>query len=75
MSHLKLYENVVIGNFLYGLGSAVQAKSKLNTVFSSINLLQQTPADQALADVLIEFSGLFALLNSRDLITKVIRSL
>jgi hypothetical protein len=58
MHRLKLYESVVIGNFLYGLGASVRAKSKSETVISSINLLQQTPADTELADVLIKFSGL-----------------
>jgi hypothetical protein len=46
---MKLYENVVIGNFLFSLGFAISAKSKTNTILTSINLLQQTPADKLLA--------------------------
>lgn len=57
MSPLKLYENVVIGNFLYGLGASIQAKSEDSVIGTSVNLLQQTPADTLLADVLLESQG------------------
>lgn len=66
MHQTKLYENVVIGNFLYGLGSAVRAKSKSDIVASSVNLLQQTPADKELADVLLEFPGVVRLIEFKQ---------
>ena len=66
MYQSKLYENVVIGNFLYGLGSAVQSKSTSNVISSSVNLLQQTPADKELADVLLEFPGIVRLIEFKQ---------
>ena len=41
---MKLYENVIIGNFLYTLGLNIGINKELPK-YSSINLLQQTPAD------------------------------
>ena len=63
---MKLYENVVIGNFLYALGFAVRAKSLSTAVPSVINLLQQTPADKLLGDVLLEFPGVVRLIEFKD---------
>ncbi|WP_405118081.1 hypothetical protein [Pseudomonas leptonychotis] len=62
---MKLYENITIGNFLFALGYAIrdfQQDSKC-TALGSINLLQQTPADQLLADVLLNFGGVARLLE------------
>lgn len=60
----KLYENVVIGNFLYGLGFAVRSCLDANTLLPSVvNLLQQTPADRELADVLLSFPGVVRLIE------------
>lgn len=60
----KLYENVVIGNFLYGLGFAVRSCLDANTSIPSVvNLLQQTPADRELADVLLSFPGVVRLIE------------
>jgi hypothetical protein len=70
MKSIKLYENVVIGNFLYALGSAIRAKSKSDVNVSCINLLQQTPADQELADVLLEFPGVVRLIEFKQLSNK-----
>jgi len=63
MTSRKLYENIVIGNFLYGLGFAVRAKKSLGPIVSVINLLQQTPADKLLGDVLLEFPGVVRLIE------------
>ncbi|MFO1879635.1 hypothetical protein QOT71_15460 [Pseudomonas aeruginosa] len=55
---MKLYENVVIGNFLYGLGFAIRDCLSGHTAFPGmINQLQQTPVDKELADVLLSFPG------------------
>lgn len=61
----KVYENVVIGNFLYGLGYSIGANIShpLEILPSSVNLLQQTPDDKLLADVLLEFPGLVRLIE------------
>ena len=62
---MKLYENVVIGNFLYGLGYSIGAR-KGGKVLSVINLLQQTPADKELGDVLLEFPGVVKLIEFKN---------
>ncbi|BAN34093.1 conserved hypothetical protein [Sulfuricella denitrificans skB26] len=67
---MKLYENIVIGNFLYGLGFAVRARTTTGLVPSVINLLQQTPADKELADVLLEFPGVIRLIEFKQLNNK-----
>ena len=62
---MKLYENITIGNFLFSLGYAIrdlQQGSNFAAV-GSVNLLQQTPADQLLADVLLNFDGVARLLE------------
>jgi hypothetical protein len=67
---LKLYENVVIGNFLYGLGLSMGAKLSSSNSPSIINLLQQTPVDKKLGDVLLEFPGVVKLLEFKQLSNK-----
>ncbi len=68
MTQLKLYENVVVGNFLYGLGFAIRAKSSKDTIFPSIvSLLQQTPMDKPLGDVMLEFTeGIVRLIEFKN---------
>ncbi len=63
---MKLYENVVIGNFLYALGYNVRAHWGANTLPSIVSLLQQTPTDSQLADVLIEQPGVMFLLEFKQ---------
>ncbi|TBD04740.1 hypothetical protein ELH21_10180 [Rhizobium leguminosarum] len=55
---MTIYENVVIGSFLYllGLENGRQLKST-GSVSQAVNLLQQTPLDQSLADVLLQTEG------------------
>lgn len=61
---MKLYENVVIGNFLYGLGFAIRDCLNGRTAFPGmVNQLQQTPVDKELADVLLSFPGLVRLIE------------
>lgn len=60
---LSPYENIVIGNFLYGLGLAIGTLAKGSVPLACINLLQQTPLDPKLGDVLIEFTGMVRLLE------------
>ena len=67
---MKLYENVIIGNFLYGLGLDIGIKIGLDngteTLPSIINLLQQTPADKELGDMLLEFPGVVRVLEFKN---------
>jgi len=62
---MKLYENVVIGNYLYGLGIAVGAHlgAKKASFPSIVSLLQQTPDDTAIGDVLITAPGALRVLE------------
>jgi hypothetical protein len=63
---LKLYENVVIGNFLYSLGYSIGISIPEKTQLSVINLLQQTPADKELGDMLLEFPGVVRLIEFKN---------
>lgn len=59
---MKLYENITIGNFLFSLGYSIRDKQGPgDAAAGSINLLHQTPADQLLGDVLVNFSGVVRL--------------
>ncbi len=60
---MKLYENVVIGNFLYGLGVSIGNRLKSGYLPGAVSLLQQTPEDKALGDVLLEFPGTLRLIE------------
>jgi hypothetical protein len=53
----EAYENVFIGNFLYGFGLAMGAHPAGKAVPAAINLVQQTPLDPKLGDLLIEVPG------------------
>lgn len=52
-----IYENIVIGNFLFMLGHAIGAHrdNKQSHLFN-VNLLQQTPLDTTLSDLLLQSS-------------------
>jgi hypothetical protein len=63
---MKLYENVVIGNFLYGLGHSIGNATVQKRQLSVINLLQQTPADKELGDMLLEFPGVVRLIEFKN---------
>ncbi|WP_136222358.1 hypothetical protein [Massilia sp. Mn16-1_5] len=57
------YENIVIGNFLYGMGVSLGRKADLHIPAASINNTQQTPLDPLLADVWLTFPGVCRLLE------------
>ncbi|MEH8263388.1 hypothetical protein Q7I27_09705 [Aeromonas veronii] len=63
---MKLYENVVIGNFLYCLGHSIGISTPEKTQLSVISLLQQTPADKELGDMLLEFPGVVRLIEFKN---------
>src|SRR5271167_4610062 len=60
---MKIYENVVIGNFLFALGFAVRARQSEKVVATAISLLQQSPADKLLGDLMMEFPGVVRLME------------
>ncbi|WP_075255784.1 hypothetical protein [Herbaspirillum camelliae] len=61
---MSIYENVVIGNFLFGLGMALGARARTNIQPPvSINLLQQTPLDPMLGDALLQGSRAMRILE------------
>lgn len=63
---MKLYENVAIGNFLYGLGFAVGKRVKGPDFPSVVNLLQQTPDDPLFGDVLIRVPGVLRIFEFKQ---------
>jgi hypothetical protein len=61
---MPLYENLVIGNFLFGLGIKVGARSdEMFTPGFGLHLMQQTPLDIVLGDVLLAGPRAVALLE------------
>ena len=60
---MKLYENVVIGNFLYGLGVSIGRRLQSGYLPGAVSLLQQTPEDKALGDILLDFPGTLRLIE------------
>lgn len=61
---MKIYENVIIGNFLYSLGLSLGLQK--NTSPAIINLLQQTPSDKLLGDLLVEYPGVVRLIEFKN---------
>lgn len=59
---MNLYENVAIGGFLFALGVEM-ARRQPNLPLVSINLLQQTPLDRQLGDVLLANAGVCRLIE------------
>lgn len=55
------YENIIIGSFLYGLGLAMGAQPLAAP--SCVNLMQQTPLDPVLGDVMVQLPGVWRLIE------------
>lgn len=51
------HENVLIGNFLYMLGLMIGSRAGADIPPGCVNLLQQTPNDKLIGDILAEFHG------------------
>lgn len=60
---MKVYENVIIGNFLYGLGISIGNLTKGDNFVSVVNLLQQTPDDVTLSDLLYSSPGMLMIIE------------
>jgi hypothetical protein len=56
-------ENVTIGNFLYGLGLSMGSRAGDRAPAGCVNLLQQTPLDRRLGDVMLEYPCVFRLIE------------
>jgi len=63
---VKIYENIIIGNFLYALGVSIGKATANTRHFSVINLMQQTPDDKLLGDLLVEFPGVVKLIEFKN---------
>ena len=61
---MPIYENLVIGNFLYALGLKIGARQHDYLIPDlTVNLIQQTPIDFVLGDVLLVGPRAVALLE------------
>lgn len=58
---LSPYENIIIGNFLYGLGLLMGREP--DAVDGCVNLTQQTQLDGVLGDVMLQFSSVWRLIE------------
>jgi hypothetical protein len=67
---MDIYENIVIGNFLYGLGFQIGRSSVAKPHAMAINLLQQTPMDKPLADLLMQGASVFRIIEFKRLKNK-----
>ncbi|MGO4382126.1 hypothetical protein AB4Z19_27980 [Pseudoduganella sp. RAF19] len=63
LATMDIYENIVIGNFLFSLGVAMGRRQDAEGLPISANLLQQTPLDQGCGDVLIRGSRAMRILE------------
>lgn len=63
---MKIYENVIIGNFLFGLGYRIGSKNTDLSFTSHINLLQQTPADKLLGDLMAKLGNKVYLIEFKE---------
>ncbi|AOK06921.1 hypothetical protein [Burkholderia pseudomallei] len=57
------YENIVIGNFLYSLGLCIGQLSVEDVRPMCVNLLQQSPMDHALGDLMVANAGVTRLIE------------
>ncbi len=60
---MEPYENIVIGNFLYSLGLTVGQESQGSVRPMCVNLMQQTPLDESLGDLMVSNTGVTRLLE------------
>jgi hypothetical protein len=61
---MDIYENIVVGNFLFGLGVKMGMGHMTTPIEPiSINLLQQTPLDQRLGDVVVANARIFRMIE------------
>lgn len=62
-SLISPYENIVIGNFIYGLGLAIGRRAKGEPSIASVSLTQQTPLDPQMGDLMVRFPGVIRLIE------------
>lgn len=66
---MDIYENIVIGNFLYALGFEM-GRAPRGSRGMSVNLLQQTPLDKQMGDVLLMSASLYRLIEFKRVANK-----
>lgn len=66
---MDIYENVVIGSFLYALGLEVGVAAR-QPASLGVNLLQQTPLDGPLADVALTNTAFFRLIEFKRTVNR-----
>jgi hypothetical protein len=73
---MDIYENIIIGNFLFGLGASMGIRHNHAPVDQiSINLLQQTPFDPYLGDVMVTSARIYRLIEFKRLENDSIKEL
>jgi len=61
---MDIYENLVIGNFLFGLGAEMSRRHLGRAMPDTfIGNLQQAPLDESYADVMVRNPGIFRLIE------------
>lgn len=69
-----VYENIVIGNFLFGLGAHLGSKGALSAGLC-VNLLQQTPLDTRIGDALLMNPSFLRIIEFKRVINDSIKEL
>lgn len=60
---MQLYENTLIGTFLYGLGIEIGVRAPGRAMVSGVDLLQQTPLDSSIGDLIIKAPRYFRVIE------------
>lgn len=63
---MKIYENIIIGNFLFALGYAISSKNGNAPFTTKISLIQQTPADRLLGDLMASLNNHIYLIEFKE---------
>lgn len=68
---MDIYENIIVGNYLFGLGIKMGVAHSKNPVkLISVNLLQQTPLDATLADAVLTNDTFFRIIEFKRFANK-----
>lgn len=63
---MKIYENIIIGNFLFALGYTISSKYGQAPFAGKISLIQQTPADRPLGDLMASLNNHIYLIEFKE---------
>jgi hypothetical protein len=71
---MDIYENIIIGNFIFGLGVAMGKSHRDSPIRpTAVSLFQQTCLDQSLADVLVKNPGVVRLIEFKRATNKSVK--